>query len=123
MLADRGDQSFECGLLTLLQASDILVPELVDPHIAAALDPVLEACDILTDLINHGQLLGEWHQPGIGSCMDLPHRCGADCDKSGIDLIVLGPLQVELGIGSALTGLEPTTTNRLRRSSATTGCS
>src|SRR5215475_573821 len=60
MLADRDDQSLECGLLTLFEASDILPPELANPNIVATLDPVLEARDILTDLIDHGQLLGEW---------------------------------------------------------------
>src|ERR1700758_1989037 len=42
MLADRRDQSLEFGLLALLQAGDILVPELLNLRIAAALDPVLE---------------------------------------------------------------------------------
>src|SRR5258708_39086261 len=92
MLADRRDQSLEFDLLALLQAGDILLPELVNPRIAAALDPVLEARDILADLINHGQLLGERQQPGIRCGMDLTHSCGAGCDESRIDLFVLGSL-------------------------------
>src|ERR1700751_1083394 len=51
MLADRGDQSLEFGLLALLQAGDVFLPELLNPCIAATLDPVLEARDILADLI------------------------------------------------------------------------
>src|ERR1700681_1608543 len=55
MLADRSDQSLEFDLFSLLQAGDILLPELLNLRIAAALDPVLEARGILVDLINHGQ--------------------------------------------------------------------
>ncbi|MCJ9707400.1 MULTISPECIES: hypothetical protein, partial [unclassified Bradyrhizobium] len=72
--------------------SDILLPELINRLIPATLDPVLEARDILADLIDHCQLRGERQQPRIGSGMDLPHRCGAGGDDSGIDLVVLGPL-------------------------------
>ena len=38
--------------------------------------------------------------------MDLPHRRGAGCDQSRIDLVVLGPLHVELGIGPHLRRLK-----------------
>src|SRR4051812_23846350 len=38
MRADRGDESLEFGLLALLQTSDILLPELFNLRIAAALD-------------------------------------------------------------------------------------
>jgi len=96
MRADRGDQSLEFGLLALLQAGDIFLPEFLNLCIATTLDPVLEARDILADLIDHGQPLGEWQQPRIGCGMDLPHRRGASCDESRIDLVVLGPLQMDL---------------------------
>src|ERR1700676_3009868 len=89
MLADRRDQSVEFGLLALLQAGDILVPELLNLRIAAALDPVLEARGILIDLINHGQLLRERRHPRSGGGMDLSQPRGAGCDESGIDLVAL----------------------------------
>jgi hypothetical protein len=77
MLADRGDQSLELDLLALLQAGKILLPEPLDLRIAAALDPVLEAGDILADLIHHGQLLGERLQSGGRCGMDLTYSRGA----------------------------------------------
>src|SRR3954453_2790568 len=86
VLADRRDQSLEFDLFLLLQAGDVLLPNLLDLRIAAALDPVLEARDILTDLINHGQLLGKRQQPRIRRKIDLTHRRGAGCDESGINL-------------------------------------
>ena len=38
--------------------------------------------------------------------MDLAHRRSAGCDERGIDLVVLGSLQVECGIGPDLCRLE-----------------
>jgi hypothetical protein len=38
--------------------------------------------------------------------MDLAHIRGAGCDESGIDLVVLGSLRVEFGIGPDLGRLE-----------------
>jgi len=73
-----------------------LLPEPLDLGIAAALDPVLGAGDILADLINHGQLLGERLQSGVRCGMDLTHSRGAGCDESASILFVLGPLRWNL---------------------------
>lgn len=59
MPADRRHQGLQLGPLALEQACDILHPKLFDAQIAAGLEPVLVACDILADLIDHGQLLGK----------------------------------------------------------------
>src|SRR5216683_1239674 len=106
MLADRRGQGLELDLLALLQAGDIVLPELLNPRIATALDPVLEARDILADLIDHGQLLGKRQQPGIRCGMDLTNSRGAVRNESGIDLVVLGTLRVEFGVGPDLGRLE-----------------
>src|SRR5258708_36251270 len=51
-------------------------------------------------------MLGERQQPGIWRTVDLLARSSAGRDQGGIDLVVLGPLQVELGIGANLRGLK-----------------
>src|ERR1700733_1667346 len=47
MLADRRDQSLEFGLLALLQAGDILVPELLNLRTTAALSQGVAAASAL----------------------------------------------------------------------------
>ena len=51
-------------------------------------------------------MFGKRLQPRIGSGVDLLDRGGAGGDQRGIDLVVLGPLQVELGIGAHLRRLK-----------------
>jgi hypothetical protein len=51
-------------------------------------------------------MLGERQQSSIGRGVDGLDRGGAGRDQSGIDLVVLGPLQVELGISAHLRRLK-----------------
>jgi hypothetical protein len=51
-------------------------------------------------------MLGERQQPGIGRGMNLSDRGGTGRDQRRIDLVILGALQVELGIGAHLRRLK-----------------
>jgi hypothetical protein len=51
-------------------------------------------------------MLGKRQQSRIRRGVDLPDRGGAGRDQSSIDLVVLGSLKVELGIGAHLRRLE-----------------
>src|SRR6266545_2721650 len=51
-------------------------------------------------------MLCEWRQARIGRGVDFLDRRRASCDQGRVDLVVLGPLQDELGIGPHLRGLE-----------------
>jgi len=62
--------------------------------------------DIFANLIDHRQLLGERQQSRIGRGVNRPDRSRAGRDQSRIDLVVLGPLPLEPGIGPHLRRLE-----------------
>src|SRR5215204_2797128 len=66
----------------------------------------LEAGDVLAKLLDERQMLGKRRQTRIGPGMDLLGRRRAGSDQGGIDLVVLGPLQVKLGIGAHLRRLK-----------------
>ena len=66
----------------------------------------LYSFDVLSDLLDQRQMLGKRLQPRIGGGVDLLDRGGAGGDQRRIDLVVLGPLQVELGIGAHLCRLK-----------------
>ncbi|MEY9619936.1 hypothetical protein ABH982_003393 [Bradyrhizobium ottawaense] len=81
-------------------------PELLDTFVRAALQPILELCDVLLDLVDHRQMHGKRLQPGVWSGMDLLDRGGAGRNQCGIHFVVLGPLQMERGIGADLDRLK-----------------
>jgi hypothetical protein len=51
-------------------------------------------------------MLGKRQQSSVGRGVDRLDRGGAGRDQSRIDLVVLGPLQAELGIGAHLRRLK-----------------
>ena len=106
MFTDSRHQGLELDLLALLQTGDIFLPGLLDTRVAAGLEAVLEPRDILLDLVHHRELFGERQQSGIRRGMDLLDRGGAGRDQGRIDLVVLGPLQLELRIGAHLCRLK-----------------
>ena len=62
--------------------------------------------NVLSDLLDQRQMFGKRLQPRIGGGVDLLDRGGAGGDQRRIDLVVLGQLQVELGIGAHLCRLK-----------------
>jgi hypothetical protein len=58
------------------------------------------------DLIDQRLMLGHWRQTRIRRSMDFLGSRRTGRDQTGIDLVVLGPLQVKLRIGAHLRGLE-----------------
>src|SRR5258708_5542276 len=106
MRADRRHQGLQFDPLALLKAGQAFLPELLDTRVAAALKPVLYPRDIFANLIDQRQLLGERQQSRIGRGVDIPDRSRAGRDQSRIDLVFLGPLPLEPGVGSHLRRLE-----------------
>src|SRR5215211_1481451 len=89
-----------------LEAGDLRIPAVPDARITAGLLAGLEADDVLAKLLDERQMLGKRRQTRIGRGMDVLGRRRAGSDQGGIDLVVLGPLQVKLGIGAHLRGLQ-----------------
>src|SRR5450631_631881 len=89
-----------------LKAGRFLFPHLPNMRIATGLAAGLEAGNILADLIDHRQMPGKWCQPRIRRSMDLLGRGRAGSDQGRVDLVVLRPLQMKLGVGPYLRGLE-----------------
>ena len=106
MLADRGDQALSSAFSRLSRRAISSFQSFWMRASRQVSIRFLRQRDILADLIDHRQMLGKRLQPGSGAAWIFLHRRGAGCDQSGIDLVVLGPLQVEFGIGPHLRRLE-----------------
>src|SRR5207245_5093494 len=102
MLANGGDQLLELGLQEPLEPVDLLLPELPDTLVPARLTTGLDLGDILRELLDHRQTLGQRRQTRIWRFVDV-RGCGrAAGDQDRIDVVVLGMLQHELGVGAHL---------------------
>src|SRR5437773_12111727 len=81
MLANGGDQLLELGLQEPLEPVDLLLPELPDTLVPARLTTGLDLGDILRELLDHRQTLGQRRQTRIWRFVDVrgcgrgPHRC------------------------------------------------
>src|ERR1019366_2090546 len=106
MLADRRDQLLTLAPENLVETSDFLDPEAPNTLVTTALAAVLEACNVLGDLLDQRQMLGKRRQARIRRSMDLLNGGRTLSNQGGIDLVVLCPLQMKLGIGPHLRGLE-----------------
>src|SRR5437588_3987828 len=106
MLANGGDQLLEFALQQSLEPIDLLLPECADTRVAAGLSAGLELGDILGELLDHRQTLGQRRQTRIWRFVGV-RGCGrAAGDQDRIDVVVLGMLQHELGVGAHLHRLE-----------------
>ena len=123
MLANGGDQLLELGLQEPLEPVDLLLPELPDTLVPARLTTGLDLGDILRELLDHRQTLGQRRQTRIWRFVDV-RGCGrAAGDQDRIDVVVLGMLQHELGVGTHLHRLKDMTTKPPARRNETTACS
>jgi hypothetical protein len=77
-----------------------------NPLIAERLAARLQTRNVLGDLINQGHDLSKRRQARIRWRMDLLRSSGTVCDQPRVDLVVLGSLQVEHGVGPHLRRLE-----------------
>src|SRR5205823_11948647 len=72
MLANGGDQLLEFALQQSLEPIDLLLPECADTRVAAGLSAGLELRDILGELLDHRQMLGQRRQrASVGSWMSV----------------------------------------------------
>src|SRR5207248_2620904 len=106
MLANGGEQLLEFALQLSLEPIDLLLPECADTRVAAGRTAGLDLGDILRELLEHRQTLGQRRQTRIWRFVDV-RGCGrAAGDQDRIDVVVLGMLQHELGVGAHLHRLE-----------------
>jgi hypothetical protein len=106
VLADGRHQPLEFGSLPLLETGDLLLPELPEIRVTTGFAAVLELGNVVSDLIDQRLVIGQRHQAGIRWRMDRLGRGRAGRDQVGVDLVVLGPLQMKPGIGPHLDGLK-----------------
>ena len=66
----------------------------------------LEASDVLLDLLNEGQVLRQLRQATIRLDTRLIDRRRAGGDENGVELVVLGPAQLQACIGFDLERLQ-----------------
>ena len=106
MLADGGDQCLELAPQEPIERAISSFQNAPNTRIAAGLAAGLEAGDVLGELLDQRQMLGKWGQTRIRRVVNLLGRRRAGRDQGGIDLVVLGLLQEEPGIGPHLRGLK-----------------
>lgn len=106
VLADGCGQVLELAPLKPLETADFIAPDALNPWVPTALTAGLETSNVVGDLLDERQMLGQWRQTRIWRCMDLLDGGRAGGNQGSIDLVVLRPLQVERGIGPHLRGLE-----------------
>jgi hypothetical protein len=90
ILANDGDQLLKLSIQQHLEPVDLLLPELPNTLLAAGLTAGLELANILGELLDHRQVLGQRRQTSIRRFMNV--YCGrrAAGDQDGIDVVVLG---------------------------------
>ena len=106
MLTDRRDERLEFDPQKRFEPCNLAVPVLPDTIIAAGLAARFEMGDVFGELLDHRHMLGKWRQAWIRRGVNLLRRSRADRDQRGVDPVVLGPLQVKLGVGSHLRRLK-----------------
>ena len=106
MLADCSDEFLETVSALFTQAFDLVAPGLADGCVLSGCASCLDAGDILGDLIDPGEMLGKRREAWVWRGMDLFFGRCAVGDQDGVDPIVLGSLQMELGVGPHLRRLE-----------------
>ncbi len=79
---------------------------LADARVATAFAAVLQAGNVLAQLIEHRQMAGQRGEAGIGWRRDPVGGGRAGRDQGGVKAVVLGPPQHEAGIGAHLGRLE-----------------
>src|SRR5438552_13884632 len=90
MLADNGHQLLELAVQKNFEPVDLALPELPNTLLAARLTAGLELANVLRELLDHGQVLGQKRQTSIRRFTDVGGCGGAAGDQDGIDGIVLG---------------------------------
>ena len=106
VLADGGGEGLEFGVEHRLQAGDLGAPEVAQALIAAGLAARLVAGDVLADLLDDGEMIGEPQQARIGRRVNSFDRRRAGGDQPRIDLVVLGALPAKFCKGTHLRRLE-----------------
>jgi hypothetical protein len=99
---------------------DFVLDHLLQPRIAVALATHLGASDVVLDLLDHREMLGEPRQADVGR---IPARVGgrrALRDQIRVDRIALRPLEFELGVGLTCIGWKTTTSKPVARKSSQT---
>ena len=106
MLTDSRDQLLTLTPQNPVETGNLLAPEAPNTPVATTLAAVLEAGNVLGDLLDQRQMLGKWRQTRIRRGMDLLNCRRTVSDQDGIDLVVLCPSQLKTRIRSYLRGLE-----------------
>ena len=88
------------------EAGDLLTPETPGLLITGHLAPRLVAGNVIGKLLDDGEKPGKGRQARVRRGMDLLSLRRAGGNQRGIDLVVLGPLQLIFGIGPYLGGLK-----------------
>ena len=106
VLANGGGEGLEFGVVHRLQAGDLGAPEVAQALIAAGLAARLVAGDVLADLLDDGEMIGELDQSRIGRRMNGFGRRRAGGDQPRIDFVVLSALPAKFCEGTHLRRLE-----------------
>jgi Homeodomain-like domain len=106
MLAYLPNDFEEFGGSPGLQAADVAGDDAAQAGVGDMFETGFEAGDILFELLDEGELVGQGFQAAIDLTLDWIERCGAGGDEGRIDGIVLGAAQVQPGEGFDLHGLK-----------------
>jgi len=106
IIADCRDELPQFAAAQRLHAGDLRIPVGPDAPVAAALTAVLQAGNVLAQLVEHPQRIGQGGEPRIRRGVDRLGRRRARRDQAGVDSVVLGALQNKPGIGPHLGRLE-----------------
>jgi hypothetical protein len=89
-----------------LEPADLPLPELPNTLLSARLTAGLELTHVLGELLDHRQVLGEEGQTSIRWFTDVRGCSRTAGDQGGIDGVILGMLQDELGVSTHLRRLK-----------------
>ena len=103
MRTDCREQACDLVFAPLFEPADLALDQAVQPRLTEMLEPGLEPHQVVLDLLDEGQVIGQRLEPRIGRQPFAGlHEVRAGGNQSGVDPVVLGPLQTKLGKGADL---------------------
>ena len=89
MAPDLGDKLEALGVAAFGQALDLGFEEAAVGRVGEAVASRFEPCNVLADLLDQGQMLGEGGEPFVGRLAHGVDRCSDGSDQDGIDRVGL----------------------------------
>jgi hypothetical protein len=98
LAAHRADEALQLGGAPLFRPRDVSHDAAPQTRVADGREPGLAADDTVLDLLDEGVMIGQHGKPRIGRQLVLRiFRDGAGGDQDGIDAVVFGAPQMQLG--------------------------